>query len=232
VAVRRQVVRRIPFQSYVTGDYFSGTAVITDSDAYRREQQNKDPVFSAIERGEFEEGFRQAIALKRTIIVSGQMSSGKTALATSLMQYLDPRERIGTIEDSEELEFAIPNVVRLLANEDSDVYNGKRLVEACMRLRLDRVIVGELRGNLIEQFFRALMTSTKGSVTTLHADDPYTAIELMIDLYRSAVPNISPSDVRRIIHNTIDMIVFIGYDGQVRSGDAIYFPKYDSALIR
>jgi len=230
VSIRRNLHRKLPLSFFTESKYFDDVAIIENAEAHRLETAMQGQSIQLLRDNKVAEGLKQAVIERKSIMVCGPMSSGKTALASALLDCIDKEERIGVIEDTEELDFDLPNSLRLLANEDNPHYNGAKLIQVCFRLLLGRIIVGELRNSLVVQYFRSLMTACKGNITTAHATSPHEAIELITDLYREAVPRATPADIKRMFKATIDIVVFINYDGKVRDCGSVYLPKLDESL--
>src|SRR5690606_13749390 len=121
-------------------------------------------------QGEDVDPLLKAIVENRlNVIVSGGTSTGKTELGRRLLSMVDPAERIVTIEDSAELLPALPNVVSLIASREAgSKRSAGALLQASLRLRPDRIILGELRGSEAATFLDAINTGHSGSFTTIH----------------------------------------------------------------
>lgn len=150
------------------------------------------------------------VQLRKNIAVTGGTGSGKTTLLNALSNEVDARERIITIEDSAELKFdRHPHVVRLESRSASIEGSGevsiRDLVIASLRMRPDRIVVGEVRGAEAIEMLQAMNTGHDGSMTTLHANSPSEAISRLITLvgYSS---QISEKQVRSQIASAIDII--------------------------
>jgi len=122
------------------------------------------------------EYLRTAVAERRNIIVSGGTGSGKTTLLNALSQFIPPEERIVTIEDAAEIRLPKPHVVRLESRppniEGAGAVTIRDLVRNSLRMRPDRIIVGECRGGEALDMLQAMNTGHDGSITTGHANTP------------------------------------------------------------
>ena len=112
------------------------------------------------------------------IIISGGTGSGKTTLLNAISRHIDPDERIVTIEDAAELRLQQPHVIRLETrpagpgvNKDEEV-SMRDLVKNALRMRPDRIILGECRGDEAFDMMQAMNTGHEGSLTTIHANHP------------------------------------------------------------
>lgn len=121
-----------------------------------------------------------AVAGRRNILVTGGTGTGKTTTLAALAALIDPGERIVTIEDAAELRIALPHVVRLESRPPSLEGRGaipiRALVRNALRMRPDRIIVGEVRGGETLDMLAALTTGHEGSLSTLHASSPADAL--------------------------------------------------------
>jgi pilus assembly protein CpaF len=145
------------------------------------------------------------------IIISGGTGSGKTTLLNALSQLIDPAERIVSIEDAAELQLQQPHVVRLESRPPNLEGGGeitiRDLLRNALRMRPDRILIGEVRGHEAIDMLQAMNTGHDGSLSTIHANNPregLTRIENMVGL---AGINLSPRAVRTQIAAAIDVIV-------------------------
>lgn len=117
-----------------------------------------------------------AVATKKTIAIGGATGSGKTTLMNALLSCVDPCERIVTIEETPELLPSHPHVVRLVARSPNLEGGGRvdlsDLVRAALRMRPDRIVVGEVRGSEALDALAAMSTGHRGSMVTIHARSP------------------------------------------------------------
>ncbi|MFI5013051.1 MAG: ATPase, T2SS/T4P/T4SS family [Hyphomicrobiales bacterium] len=145
------------------------------------------------------------------VLVSGGTGSGKTTLLNCLTRYIDDDERIITCEDAAELQLQQPHVVRLETRppnlEGQGQVTMRDLVKNCLRMRPERIIVGEVRGPEAFDLLQAMNTGHDGSMGTLHANSPREAlsrIESMITMGGFALP---PRTIREMMVSSIDVIV-------------------------
>lgn len=145
-------------------------------------------------------------------IVAGATGSGKTTLLNALLSRIPPNERLVTIEDSREMQLAVPNVINLLSNPSNDIH-ARDLVQLAMRLRPDRLILGETRGHETYDLIRAFNSGHPGSVSTIHADSAEQALDALEMLYQMSLPanaSMPPDLVRRYIAKSVHLVVFAG----------------------
>jgi len=152
-----------------------------------------------------------ACACRTNIIISGGTGSGKTTLMNAMSRVIDERERIITIEDAAELQLQQPHVVSLETRPESiegaGMVDQRQLVKNALRMRPDRIILGETRGAEAFDVLQAMNTGHDGSMTTLHANTPrdaLTRLESMVLLAAGSLPLLS---IRRQIASAVQMIV-------------------------
>jgi len=154
---------------------------------------------------------KSSILKKKNIIISGGTSTGKTTFTNALLSEIPKNERIITAEDAREINLSShPNRVHLLASKGGQGVSKvtmQELIEACLRLRPDRIIVGELRGAEAYSFLRAINTGHPGSISTLHADTPLMAVEQLKLMVMQAGLQISADEIRQYILNVVDIII-------------------------
>jgi pilus assembly protein CpaF len=145
------------------------------------------------------------------VLISGGTGSGKTTLLNILSGFIPPRDRIITIEDSAELQLQQPHVVRLETRPPNIEGKGKvtqtDLVRNCLRMRPDRIIVGEVRGGEAFDMLQAMNTGHDGSLTTIHANSPrdaLTRIESMVAMTGMKLP---VNAIRSQIASAINVVI-------------------------
>jgi len=141
------------------------------------------------------EFLKACIKAKMNVLISGGTGSGKTTLLNALSGYIPPNERVITIEDSAELQLQQPHVVRLETRPENLEGRGeitqRDLVRNSLRMRPDRIIVGEVRGSEAMDMLQAMNTGHDGSMTTIHANTPrdaLTRLEHMISMSGTPIP--------------------------------------------
>jgi len=152
-----------------------------------------------------------AIKSKKNIIISGGTSTGKTTFTNAALLAIPYEERLITVEDAREI--SLPqhlNRVHLLASKGGQgraKVTTQDLIEACLRLRPDRIIVGELRGAEAFSFLRAINTGHPGSISTLHADTPAMALEQLKLMVMQAGLGMPPEEIKKYIEAVVDIVV-------------------------
>jgi pilus assembly protein CpaF len=145
------------------------------------------------------------------IIVSGGTGSGKTTLLNCLTAYIDASERVITCEDAAELQLQQPHVVRLETRppnlEGQGQITMRDLVRNCLRMRPERIIVGEVRGPEAFDLLQAMNTGHDGSMGTIHANSPREAISRVESLITMGGYNLPSRTIREMIVGSVDIIV-------------------------
>lgn len=187
---------------------------------------SKEGLKGHLRNEELPEFFKAAIDHRLNILISGGTSSGKTTIARALLGMCDENERIVTIEDAIELRPTHSNAVALVASrrQDSNRTTAK-LLESSLRMRPDRLIVGELRGSEAYNFLEAINTGHPGSISTIHADSPDLALERIALMVMQMGVRLSRSDVIEYAKQTIDLIVQVGRRDGKRGVLEVHMPK-------
>ncbi len=145
------------------------------------------------------------------LIISGGTGSGKTTLLNCLARYISPTERIITCEDSAELQLQQPQVVSLETRppniEGVGQISMRDLVRNCLRMRPDRIVVGEVRGPEAFDLMQAMNTGHEGSMSTLHSNSPRDALFRLENMVAMANLNIPTSAIRQQMESSLDVIV-------------------------
>jgi pilus assembly protein CpaF len=145
------------------------------------------------------------------ILISGGTGSGKTTLLNCLTNYIDTDERVITCEDAAELQLQQPHVVRLETRppnlEGSGSITMRDLVKNCLRMRPERIVVGEVRGPEAFDLLQAMNTGHDGSMGTLHANSPREALSRLESMITMGGYGLPPRTLREMIVSSIDVIV-------------------------
>jgi type IV secretion system protein VirB11 len=164
------------------------------------------------------------VAEKMNLVVSGGTSSGKTMLARYLQKMIGDEERIITIEDAPDLLPAQPNKVQMVSLEDDPYRSPDKLMQACLRMRPDRIILSEIRGRDAYTFLKAINTGHGGSITTLHADTAQLAVSRLAQAALEAAPAMSFTEMKAYISQSIDVIIQTKKDNGKRGVVEIFLP--------
>lgn len=158
--------------------------------------------------------FRQAVLAKKNIVVAGATGSGKTTFMKSLVHHIPSNERLVTIEDARELFIDQPNVVHLLYSKGGQSVSNvtaKSCMEACLRMKPDRIILAELRGDESFYFIRNCASGHPGSITSCHAgstEQTWDQLALMVKASNEG-SGLEFATIKRLLMMTIDIVVHI-----------------------
>ncbi len=206
MAVRKQVVADLRLEDYARAGAFKAISFNVDSDA-----QALDLRLSALLAAGDTVGFlRAAVRGRKNIVISGGASTGKTTFLNSLLKEVPQEERLILIEDTPEVSIDHPNSVGLLAvrGETGEArVNVDDLVQATLRMRPDRIILGELRGPEAASFLRAVNTGHPGSITTVHADSARGAVDQLSLLVLQAGLNLGRAEIGDYVRGIVDVFV-------------------------
>ena len=151
------------------------------------------------------------VKLRKNVIVAGGTGSGKTTLLNLLSGYIPEAERIVTVEDAAELRLQQPHVVRLEARppniEGKGAVTIRDLVKNCLRMRPDRIIVGECRGGEALDMLQAMNTGHDGSLTTVHANSPRDVISRLETMVLMSGMELPSRAIREQIQSAVDVII-------------------------
>lgn len=188
-----------------------------------RQAQNRK-LREVVRGGDIYEAARFCVDHKLNMIVAGGTSTGKTVAARKVLSYVPPEERLVTIEEAAELLPEQPNVVTLISNRDVPVQSADVLLTSTLRMRPDRIVLGEVRGAEAMTFLEAINTGHGGSMTTLHAETPQLAVQrLAIAALKTNVP-MTYQDMIRYIESSIDVIIQAGRNLGDRGITEFYLP--------
>ena len=157
------------------------------------------------------EFMKLCVWLRKNVIVAGGTGSGKTTLLNLLSGYIPHSERIVTVEDAAELRLQQPHVVRLEARPPNIEGKGavpiRDLVKNCLRMRPDRIIVGECRGGEALDMLQAMNTGHDGSLTTIHANSPRDVISRLETMVLMSGMELPSRAIREQIASAVDVII-------------------------
>ncbi len=162
----------------------------------------------------------EAVGARRSVLVSGGTGSGKTTLLNALSTFIDPGERVITIEDAAELRLRQPHVVRLESRPASVEGRGevtiRDLLRNALRMRPDRIVIGEVRGAEALDLLTALNTGHDGALSTVHANSPEDALRRLETLALMAGIGLPHAAIRDQLGRGLDLVVHLERDGPRR----------------
>jgi type IV secretion system protein VirB11 len=207
MAIRRQRLLDLPLDAYDHGPLAAAPALALP-----------DPAAQPIA------ALRAAIAARRTILISGGTSTGKTTFLNAMLREIPASERIVLVEDTPELKLPDQaghpgNGVGLIAvkgDQGEARVTTDDLVQAALRLRPDRIVVGELRGREAVSFLRAINTGHPGSFSTVHANSPIGALEQIGLMVMQAGLGLSRRETLSYAASVIDLVVQLDRNGGQR----------------
>ncbi len=224
VSIRKQVVKDLSLSDYEKAGAFNATL-----GSQSHTVNNQDAQLAALlEHGDHPRFIRTAVAARKNILVSGGTSSGKTTFLNAIAKEIPAHERLITIEDTPEVELSQPNRVSLIASkgDQGEARVGiQQLLEATLRLRPDRILLGELRGQEAYTYLRAVNTGHPGSITTLHADSPNGAFEQLALMVLQANMGLRREEIMAYVKAVVEVVIQLK---RTPSGERIvseiYFP--------
>lgn len=208
LAIRKHVSATLELTDYLASGAFGETRTRTGL-----ERTGLDEALAAkLAGGDIAGMLADAVQARRNILVSGGTSTGKTTFLNALIREIPREERLILIEDTPELLVRHDNVVGLLAarSELGEArVTANDLLAASLRMRPDRIILGELRGEEAFAFLRAINTGHPGSMTTIHADSAERAVEQLVLLALQAGTQLNRDDIRHYVTSTVDVFVHL-----------------------
>ena len=204
-SIRKNSTMHLSLEEYAKMGAFDSTSTEAIVDV------NEKILSDYLQQKKIKEFIKHAVICKKNIIISGGTSTGKTTFTNAALAEIPSNERLITVEDAREVILNNhPNKVHLLASKGGQgraKVTTQDLIEACLRLRPDRIIVGELRGTEAFSFLRAINTGHPGSISTLHADTPAMALEQLKLMVMQAGLGMPPDEIRKYILTVVDIIV-------------------------
>ncbi|MGX5851044.1 P-type DNA transfer ATPase VirB11 [Mesorhizobium sp. PL10] len=225
ISIRKQVVSNFTLEHYRDSGALGNVAVALGglNDTERK-------LVGHLRRNAIYDFLDTAVQNRVSILISGGTSSGKTTFLNACLNSLGPNERIVTLEDTRELFPPHANSVHLLASRgDQGTANVtiQQLLEASLRMRPDRIFVGEIRGAEAFSFLRAINTGHPGSMSTVHADTPLGAYEqlAMMMQQNGMSAGYSKLDLMSYIRMVLPVVIQLRRDGGKRGVSEIYFAR-------
>lgn len=214
IAIRKHVQVDLDLADYAAAGAFAHVRM-GDGDAAVREQMLRQQLAA----GDVLGFLTSAVALRHNILIAGGTSSGKTTFLNALLKQVPASERVIVIEDTPEVSLDRPNALGLVAvrgETGEAAVTTENLLQAALRLRPDRLLLGEMRGAEAFSFLRAINTGHPGSISTIHADSPRGAIEQVALLALQARVNLRREEIITYAGMVIDVVIQLARspDGQ------------------
>ncbi|TNE64396.1 MAG: P-type DNA transfer ATPase VirB11 [Alphaproteobacteria bacterium] len=190
-------------------------------DVYRGQTAPAAPSDDILQRenADMVDRLRAAVRARKTVLISGGTSSGKTTFLNALLKEVPAQERIVVVEDTPEIQLRHQNALGLVAVQgttDAARIGTDDLLKAALRLRPDRLLLGEIRGTEAVTFLRAINTGHPGSFTTVHANTPEGALEQLALMVMQARLGLGRDETVAYIRSLVDIIVQLGRAGGQR----------------
>jgi type IV secretion system protein VirB11 len=204
LAVRKHVINDLSLDDLDRAGLFAGGSRRKSDDGSDAELQ------ALLDQGDRLGFLKLAVRRRKTMVISGPAGAGKTTLLNALIKEIDPGERLIVIEDAPEIRLDRPNAVGLIAvrgDQGEARVDADDLLRACMRMRPDRVLLGELRGSEAFTFLRAINSGHPGSITTVHADSPAGALDQIAMLALTSGLELGWSQLMTYVERVIDVVV-------------------------
>jgi type IV secretion system protein VirB11 len=222
LAIRKHVLHDLTLDDYAaTGAFKDIKAADSEAEAALRRS-----LTAMLGRNDMLGFLRSAIAAKKTILLSGGTSSGKTTLLNALLKEIPAHERVIAIEDTPEIKLGRENAIGLVAvpGEQGEArITVDDLMRASLRMRPDRLIVGELRGPETVTFLRAINTGHPGSLSTIHASSPEGAYEQIALMCMQAGLGLGRDETISYAKSMIDIVLQLSRKNGERRVDHVQF---------
>jgi len=206
IAIRKHVVSDLGLDDYAAAGAFDQARRVSLSDRSEVDRQLQ----ALLDEGRVADFLRGAVRARKNIIVSGGTSTGKTTFLNALTKEIPETERLILIEDAPEVRLAHANAVGLVAVRGAlgeASVTVEDLLQASLRMRPDRIILGELRGAEAYSFLRAVNSGHPGSITTVHADSPRAAVDQIALMVLQGGANLGRAEIIDYVGGVVDVAV-------------------------
>lgn len=228
ISIRKQVV-----SDFTLAEYRDSGALDKVSVTVGGLSATEEKLLALLNADRIHDFIETAVRERVSILISGGTSTGKTTFLNACLKSIDPHERILTLEDTRELFPPHRNSTHLLASrgdQGTAQVTIQSLLEASLRMRPDRLFVGEIRGAEAFAFLRAINTGHPGSMSTVHADTPMGAYEqlAMMMMQAGMSSGYSKQDLMSYIRMVIPVVIQLRRDGGRRGVSEIFFSRQSS----
>jgi type IV secretion system protein VirB11 len=224
IAIRRPADQVWSIEELARRGIFGGTR-----QAGCRLDDTEEKLLRMLASSEYEAFMRLAVRSRKNILVSGPTGSGKTTWTKALIREIPSEERLVTIEDAKELVLdRHPNHVRLFYSKDDQGLarvTPKQLLESCLRMKPDRILLAELRGEEAFDYLRNVNSGHPGSITSIHATSAELAFEQLVLLVKQnpGGRELARSDIKSLLYLLIDVVIQFAVDRHRRFIKEIWF---------
>jgi type IV secretion system protein VirB11 len=206
IAIRKHVVNDLTLDDYAASGAFDQARRVNLDERSAVDNALQD----LLDQGRIAQFLRTAVGARKNIVVSGGTSTGKTTFLNALAKEIAAHERLILIEDAPEVKLAHENAVGLIAvrgalGEASVTVDD--LLQATLRMRPDRIILGELRGAEAYSFLRAVNSGHPGSITTVHADSPSAALDQIALMVLQGGANLRRTEIVAYVQGVVDIAI-------------------------
>jgi type IV secretion system protein VirB11 len=206
IAIRKHVLNNLSLDDYAAAGAFEQAR----RSSFDERPEIDETLQEALNEGRIADFLRLAVRARKNIIVSGGTSTGKTTFLNALLKEIPAHERLIVIEDTPEVKLSHANAIGLVAvrgalGETSVTVDD--LLQASLRMRPDRIILGELRGAEAFSFLRAINSGHPGSITTVHADSPRAAVDQIALMVLQAGANLGRAEITDYVGGVVDVAV-------------------------
>lgn len=228
LSIRKPAVLNLSLADYEKGGAFD----LTNRRTADEEQCERD-LRDAYARHDFAPFLGIAVRARKNILISAGTDTGKTTLLNAMLKEIPLRERLVIIEDARELRPPQPNTVRLFYSRGEQGLarvTAQDLCEATLRLRPDRILLGELRGKEAFTYLRTINSGHPGSITTIHSNSPELAFEQLALMVMQGFPSIDKALVIDYVRSIIPIVIQGKRSGGRRCISEIYYADADRPL--
>jgi len=206
MSIRKPTILDLTIDDYTTSGAFDNVKIEDNESMSNMDEE----LLSLKESGQISQFLKLAVKAKKNIIVSGGTSSGKTTFTNALIKEIPLDERLISIEDVQEVILKQHDKLHLICSKGDQglaSISPKELLEACLRLNPDRILLSELRGEEAFYFLRAINSGHPGSITTLHADTVKGAFDQIVMMINQGGMNLSEDNIRKYLNKVVDIVV-------------------------
>jgi type IV secretion system protein VirB11 len=224
------ITLRKPSTKLFTLDQLAAAGTLAHTRVGNDTTGNEDQLLARLlDSGNTLDFLKAAVRSRKNILLSGATGSGKTTWTKALIQEIPADERLIAIEDARELVLdKHPNHVRLYYSKDGQGQarvTPKQLLEATLRMKPDRILLAELRGEEAFHYLRNVNSGHPGSITSIHAGSPALALEQLVLLVKesNAGRELPRADILELLHQSIDIVLQVGIHGGRRALHEVVF---------
>lgn len=215
ITIRKQVIQELSLDDYVRRGAFSRTLrrykhIDLENEKSVLLSADEKRMAALLQEGRFPEFLEIVVRNRISILLSGGTSTGKTTFLNMLLKFIPERDRLLTIEDVRELKPPQPNWVSLLASKGDQgqaKVTVQDLLEATLRMRPERILLGELRGPEAFTFLHVVNTGHPGSLSTIHADSPDMAFQRLVLMGLQANLGLRADDIMGYVKSVIPVVI-------------------------